>query len=854
MRNNNKEIIALLAKREYKANKARSAILISAVAFAVVMLFGVFSLAVGRIDADCLFYMRNNGTAANTVLERATEKQYEQIKNLSYIKSVGKYIYFGSTSAFACAVLDTEAWEEMKKPAFSDIYGTYPKKKEEVMLPVRVLEEMGIVKPEIGMEIPLSIKLLDETEKENSFRLCGYYTEYVDPAEGAPDGYFSKEYLKSVPGYNDLDVTLLLKQNDQINAFEIEERLYTDVEMRDNSQQFFGGNTMTWEAVYGIIGGFDSAAVFGLVILLSAGLLIYNVLHISLSRDIRKYGLLKTLGTTRKQLKSIVFRQVGITVLWGCLAGAALGLVIVLTFLPRLLSNMYLQGFGTASQMIAFYPELLVLSVLFAGAVTFISSVLAINRAAGLTPIESMKYMESTDDKKAVNHKNCKKHTRRSELAQMAWRNILRSKKPFFITVLSLTLGIIVSLEAVTITTGTDTTNEINYELPDFKIMSQVSALNCEEFPENEEIFPAALLEKLRSLKGVRDSITVKGGFGKVSLQEEALKYRLEDFGTTEELCPFVVQEVSDDYLKELTALAEANNLSLDLDKVIDGEGMILLHWHTLSKIEKEESKDTVGLPINIYGLDGEKIQDMTFCGYLDFKEKDFPELQTTWNGPSILYFLTSEKGFQNMGLTEQTFSMHLTVDSETEPVTKENINQLINRHNKQYIPRNQHEEMSYQDRLGLDVTAKSDILASAKGYIDSMRLVMGAICAILLFMGLINYVNVIMTNLAIRKKEFVVMESIGATEKQLKKMLLLEGIFYSLFITIFTAVLGSGILYATGKIMKAKIRYFVFHYPAAEFILSVAALFAACILIPLIVYRQSGKESLSENLRAYME
>ena len=450
--------------------------------------------------------------------------------------------------------------------------------------------------------------------------------------------------------------------------------------------------------------------------------------------------------------------------------------------------------------------------------------------------------------------KKLKKRTGRSELPQMAWRNILRLKKPFFITILSLTLGIIVSLEAVMITKGTDTTNRINYELPDFKILSNASTLNCEEYPKNEEIFPASLQQKLRSLRGVKDSITVKGGFGKVSLQEEALKYRLEDFSVTEELCPFVVQEVSDEYLKELKALAEENDLSVDLDKVKNGEGIILLHWHTLSKIETEQSKESVGLPINIYGLDGEKTRDMTFCGYLDFKEKGFPKLATTWNGPSILYFLTSEKGFQNMGLMEQVFSMHLTADSEAEPVIKENVNQLINRHNKQYMPRNQTMEMSAQNNLGLGVTVKSDILASEKGYIDSTRLVMGAICAILLCMGLINYVNVIMTGLSIRKKEFVVMESIGATKKQLKKMLLLEGIFYSLFITVFTAVLGSGILYATGKIIKTKIRYFVFYYPATEFVISVLVLFAACILIPLIVNRQSGKESLSENLRTYME
>lgn len=90
MKNNNKEVIALLAKKSYKDNKGRNKILTAAVAFVVIMLFGVFSLSIGKIESDYLLYIRTAGTAAYTSLERPSKEQAEIIKNLSYNEEIGR--------------------------------------------------------------------------------------------------------------------------------------------------------------------------------------------------------------------------------------------------------------------------------------------------------------------------------------------------------------------------------------------------------------------------------------------------------------------------------------------------------------------------------------------------------------------------------------------------------------------------------------------------------------------------------------------------------------------------------------------------------------------------------------------
>lgn len=80
MKNNNQKILRLLTKREYQENKRRNRILIGTVAFAVGMIFCVFSLAIGKVQADYLLMVRNGGTKASTTLENPSEEQYRKIQ------------------------------------------------------------------------------------------------------------------------------------------------------------------------------------------------------------------------------------------------------------------------------------------------------------------------------------------------------------------------------------------------------------------------------------------------------------------------------------------------------------------------------------------------------------------------------------------------------------------------------------------------------------------------------------------------------------------------------------------------------------------------------------------------------
>ena len=850
MRNNNQEIIRLLALESYRENRGRNRILIGAVAFVVIMLFGVFSLSIGKIEADYLLYMRNAGTAAYTTLERPTEKQTDMINALSYIKETGTSVYLGTADAFTCEVLDENAYEIMQRPAYTDIHGAYPSEEDELMLPMRALTQIGIEEPELNMKIEVKLKLDSGKTIEKTFRLSGYYTEYVDPSVAPPRGFCSQKLLDTLAIDRAENSLLLIQQNDRLEDELIEEKLYDDVPMRDDTQQFFGGNSMSYQSVYDLAGGFDTALLLVAVILIGAYLLLNNVLQISLNRDIRQYGLLKTLGTTKYQLRRIVYRQVARTVLWGCIIGTAAGSAVTLLLIPKLLSSMYLYGLGSASAMIAFKPWILISSIVFGAAVTFFSAAMAMRKVIKMSPVEAAKYTEQVTESK-------KKESRAlngGNAAHMAWRNIFRFRKRFFITVLSLFLGITISLGAVVLSKGTDQTNRINYENADFSIISHMTAMQVESYSDQDVFLKDDLKEKVENLPGIKEEEVVHGGYGRVFTDEEALAPRIATWGYEDKTSiTFVVQALSDDILHQIKTFTEKEELTVDVDQVLDGDGFIILHYHNLSKIMTEKSKKTIGMPMNIYNLAGKKTTSLSCSGYLDFTKKGLPKFKTTWNGGGILYLLTSEETFQKMNLTEQIFGIELNVRPELEPLLKKKLNGYIADYNQ---------NLQQKSKLGANtagqemllLNAKSDVMKSAKDYITSSRIVLGALCAILILMGLVNYVNVTMTGLTMRRREFAVMESIGQTRRQLRKILLMEGLFYSLIVTAVTMTAGSGALFALRWIMKQRITYFVFSYPWTGLAVCIGALFLVCICVPLLMYKKAEKESIIERLRCYTE
>ena len=830
MKNNNQEVIRLISRRERACNKWENRILTGTMAFAVWMLCCVFSLAAGRIRAEELLLIRNAGTKAVTTLENPSGEQYQVLQSLSYIESAGMETDFASADAFLCTVLDQTAWEKLQKPAYTDVCGTYPQEADELMLPIRALKSMGIEHPKIGMQIPVEMTDGEGKTKYGIFRLCGYYTEYVDPMAGKPYGYFSEAYLEQLCPKT-LSRTLLMEQRADMDWATVERRLYEDVPMRDDSQQFFGGNSIRLNIITKVAGGYGTAFGMASVICFAAWLLLGNVLQISFGKSVRRFGLLKTLGTTDRQIRKIIWRQTVRSALAGCLIGSGAGAIVTVTCVPAFLSRRYLHGFGNASVMLAFRPEIFALSMCIGFCIALFGTLRVIRKLGTLSPIESAHYME---------HFSVRMQTggqMRHPLPAMAWRNLIRFPKRFTMTILSLTLGICVGLTAVVVVNGTDRTNEIKSENHDFKIMTNLSAGMVGQYPQSDSYFPEELQEKMTGLQGVTNAERVEGGYGRLRLQEKILELRQDVSEVETGWCEFVVQQVSAEYLEALRKLSAEKDLGLDVDAVENGTGAIMLHYNLFSKAEEERGKQYVGETFSVYDLQKEKMAELNFSGYLNFREKGLPRLDTTWNGPGMVYFLVSREGMERIQIPLQTFVLELDVDEAKEPAVRESVRSLVDRYNGMLaVGGSQGNYIT--DARTLAVTARSELLSDAENEIASSRIVMYALCLILLLMGITNYGNVMIAGFFFRKKELAVMSSIGMTDRQMRNMLLLEGLFYVLIVGGLVLTAGSGLLYGTGVLMRQRLAYFRFCFPWRELLAVFAGLCMLCMALPAVLFR----------------
>lgn len=866
MRNNNREIIRELGEANYRRNRKRNLILISAVALAVIMVFGVFSIARGKIDADYLLYARNGGTVASMYLENGTKEQLEQIRKLSYIQSAGVRNDFavwqkGEEVIGGCTVLDETAFEEMQRPAYTDITGHYPVERNEVMLPLRALEQLGVEEAEVGMELKADLHLYDSSGQwEETFVLSGYYRDYVDPVMNRPIAYFSEAYLAYL-GIEPFPAScLVMEQNDTLDGEAAELKLYEDIPTTDVAQQFVGANPLVYQSVEDFAGGYFIAALCSVIVLTGAFLLIYNILYIMLGNDIRQFGLLRTLGTTDIQLKKIVARQCAGIWIPGCVLGGGIGSVFMIFFLPRILAGLYLQGLGSAEEMVTFYPEFLVVSVLFAGVTVRLASGMAMRRVMKLSPVESLRYEEVRETEKYDKEKrNC-----RASLGYMAFQNVTRNRRRFWLTLFSLSLGGITALGAVVLGRGTDTTNQIEQQ-PDFDIALLYNIMNISgsvaKLTESDAVIPDDFAEKVLGIDGIaEENVTfTRGCYGILNIDKEQGDKVLEPLrmsvqGEDEENFFATIQVVDDSYIDELETYVKKNGLKADMDSFRNGTGTLILHEHQLSLKLQEMADENIGEMVSFYGLEafGEKLEDakekylkgeLSCSGYLDASKKYFPKLRRTWHGKGINYFLMSEKAFQKLGYKNSIFGMQIQVERGQEPLIKQKLTQLIQNQNNL--------ESSQGDYY---MNCKSDSLEAAASYIQASRMIMGALSVLLLFMGTANYFNTMYTGITARRKELAVMESVGMTRGQLRRMLLFEGGFYGVCVTAVLLLPGSAILWGLGKLIRKNLLYFRFYYPW-EWMLGISVLIlAVCVLTVQFHYGRLCRQSVAERLRRYAD
>ena len=820
MRNNDTAIIRKITRRALASDKRRNFFLVAAITLTTFLIASVFSIGVSYYESINMQEKRMQGSVSQMAFSHPTEEQLEKIYSLDYVETVGLGVYAAQMRDIQkledldLVYVDKTQWLKIFGPTFTGIVGEYAEKENEIMLSRYLLEALGIDNPKIGMEIPLSF-VVNGTEEVRTerFTLSCIYTEYAHSRQNGfvaiyTSKVFAEKYGKITT--DNLMVNLIFKKDKNIS--ENIDRLKNDLEFADNQAYT---ESPAYTSTYGNTTTNIALLVIIIFLMFTGYLLIYNVMYISISKEVRFYGMFKTLGTTPRQIRRIVLEQIlrlciiGLPI--GCTASAIVSLLIV----PAVISN---SGIATGP-VVSFSP------IIYAGAMAFtiltalFGAAAPAKKAAYISPIEALKFTAGDVDR--FNFSLAKKKI----TYKMAVRNLFRSRKQAVIVMLSLFLGIMICSIIMTIVPSMDIDYRVNTEYAyDFSIGSKNA------FPDYG--LDADFVDSIRSLKGIAEIGTTTLEFGELNYSKELDQY---------------VNLVSKEY-----------NLSKEeaIEKLL-GCGLKGIDSLQLGEINK-----TLLVPIDVEAFERGEI---AFINSRDGNENDI-EIADCFSELSVLDIKGGEKedGFQmiNGGMVSYNGSGTGSSTSFSGPeilISNSFLQQYFSEPHILSVDINTDstdEESIYNTITDLSKSQEIEMIsryATRKDMQDAKTIMVvlgGGVSLILGLIGIFNFINVMSVGIITRKQELATLESIGMSKAQLKSMLKKEGIGYAAITITCCLTIGNLINYVVFLLIKNVAAYARFTYPFLAIFLMYLIIAMICFSTPEIVYRSISKKTLVERLR----
>jgi len=826
MKNNNSTVIRRLTVRSLKSNKKRNFFIITAIALTTLLIGSVFSIGLSLAESVKMNQIRFAGTLAHAAVGHPTASQIDQLNKLDYVKVVGTGNNVGFVKntpemgkiSLTLHYFDKTEWEKLRSPAYVDIVGNYPEKENEIMVSLAVLKRLGIDTPYIGMEIPLTYYTDSENKDaliSESFRLSGWFTSYgfVQSMNTADvilvSQELSQKYGKTVE--NDGSATLMFDNESRVSEYC--SALVSDLGLSENQpvvavetyETDKGHSTATLIALCAI-------AVF---LVFTGYLLIYNILYISVSRDVRFYGLLKTLGTTPKQIKRIVVGQISRLCLIGIPIGLILALLLSLKFVPFFISE--LRAVSTEA-VVSFSPFIYLGAVVFPLLTAILGALKPAKKAASISPIEAQRY---TGVEVKMGNIRLSAH---GKPYRMAFRNIFRDKKRAVVVLLSLFLGITTFLTVTALVFSMNIAKYIE------SIFESDFVLENSAWPSQK--FDKAFIDKLESLPGF-EALSV------TTWERMSLDYSADIFGKyianhpmREQVANLAEKDIYENFNGFIAGVdADAlMKLNKTLDKPIDidaferGESALIatdnpdlfsnVHDLTVSPSYRSENDNTGSKKINI-----------PLGGFVPF------DYRGVGSGLAPTVFISN-------ALMREWFS---------EPVvSKINLDVSDDYGQKALVALKQIIGNDYE----ISLTSKMESMEELNDAKTVLFVLGGGISLIIALIGILNFVNVMLVSVAVRKRELAILESVGMSRKQVRRMLVCEGLGYAVITLFFVFTAGSAVSFGIFKLFQQQATYATFTYPFIPVLLASLAVLAICIITPEIAYRSIYKSTIVERLR----
>lgn len=202
---------------------------------------------------------------------------------------------------------------------------------------------------------------------------------------------------------------------------------------------------------------------------------------------------------------------------------------------------------------------------------------------------------------------------------------------------------------------------------------------------------------------------------------------------------------------------------------------------------------------------------------------------------------------------TQDFLSFYLPADTFRAMYPDNTLRKLFFDVVEEYQPQAEEMLIQYQQDVdkSLNYTAKSTLIEHYQEQTRANTVMGFAISLIIAFVGILNFVNSMVTAIVSRQKEFAMIQSIGMTKRQLRRMLIDEGLYYAGSTLLAAYVLGTVAVAVGVRMMVAGDWTATFHFTLLPLGICTPILIAFAIVIPYICFKNLEKQSIVERLRA---
>ena len=788
--NDTSAITKKLAKKRLKSEKRRNFMIIIAISLAAFLMSMCGTLFFAFQESQ------NNMATFQASYDNLTEDKIEKLRHQPEIEMVASLYNLGEIkmpegySLYLAYMDDAACYIARNQFTLKD--GTMPSKENEIAVD-REMVNKYFSNTAIGDKISFQIN-----GKSQDFVISGI-TESSTESQGNYSCYISKSFVENSSNYNPAkyqsyvcfaDADSTSKEILKERIASIGKEIGADYSL---SFLFFRENMgLSFENILTFVS-------LSVLVLFAGITVIQSIFRISINEKIRNFGQLRTLGTTALQIKKMINYESRYLSWLGIPPGIVLG-AIVGTVLG---SNEFSSGFSPIN-----IPFVMIGVSIICTLMVKLSVRKPLKIAATTSPIEAVRY---------IAYRNApmqsRKHNKKISPYSLALLNLGRDKKKTASTLLSLIFGgllLFISASAAVSNTPEQFVREKFFvNGGSFRIY-----LSEESVGKNEanNSLNESLREELLNTKGIQKIIPLRDSVG-------MCHYSING-NVTEGMCDIISDQSTE------------GNFSFVEQHLIDGQ-MPKNQFEVLLTDGYMELGVTKGTPIKITNS-GEEIE----CIVSGFFDKSFvgTENGTDAIDPANL-IITQELAQQLFPNTENfAYSWEIITDKTYNDEIESAIQQKITSKEK-----------------GLSICSYNDVVEYME---SSMNLLFGSLqmlSLLILLFGIINLINMTLSNHQARKQEISTLRSVGLSLKQLYRSLITEGLLYVL--VSFGIVLLVGIPIA---IPVSKAVGILFGMPNLSYqfpTMQIGGYLLILILLQLILsvweIRDLKKRSLTEQMRA---